>query len=223
MPVSNISDTYGNVFQGHSTETVKEDPMGRDAFLKMLVAQMENQDPLNPLDGTDFTAQLAQFSSLEQLFDMNDGLESLTAALQPQDNENVLDYIGKQIMSEDDTLALKGGRVLGGSFTLDQPKDVIVRLYDDVGREISTLYPGTLAAGTHQIEWNGTDRLGNRVPDGQYRFALAAVEEGGVHESIKAATSGTVTGVVYEDGTPFLEVDDRLVDPASVTRVWMTG
>ena len=152
MSVSNISDSFTNILQDNSPqETKKEDPLGRDAFLKMLLAQMKHQDPLNPMDGTDFSAQLAQFSSLEQLFQMNDSLSSLTTTLEPKGNENVLDYIGKQVLSEDDTLQLSNGTVIGGSFTLEQAEDIIISVYDDIGREVITLYPGQLEAGTHEL------------------------------------------------------------------------
>ena len=60
-----------------ATTIVQQDPLGRDAFLTMLVAQLQNQDPLNPMEGSDFSAQLAQFSSLEQLFKVNDNLENI--------------------------------------------------------------------------------------------------------------------------------------------------
>ena len=224
MSVSNISDSFTNILQDNSPqETKKEDPLGRDAFLKMLLAQMKHQDPLNPMDGTDFSAQLAQFSSLEQLFQMNDSLSSLTTTLEPKGNENVLDYIGKQVLSEDDTLQLSNGTVIGGSFTLEQAEDIIISVYDDIGREVITLYPGQLEAGTHEVEWNGYDRTGEPVLDGIYRFELTAVEDGGIYVPITAATSGLVTGVTYENGVPYLEVDGRMVDPATVIKVWTTS
>ena len=224
MSVSNISDSFTNILQDNSPqETKKEDPLGRDAFLKMLLAQMKHQDPLNPMDGTDFSAQLAQFSSLEQLFQMNDSLSSLTTTLEPKGNENVLDYIGKQVLSEDDTLQLSNGTVIGGSFTLEQAEDIIISVYDDIGREVITLYPGQLEAGTHEVEWNGYDRTGEPVLDGTYRFELTAVEDGGIYVPITAATSGLVTGVTYENGVPYLEVDGRMVDPATVIKVWTTS
>jgi flagellar basal-body rod modification protein FlgD len=224
MPVSNISDSFASVLQGDSSQgTKKEDPLGRDAFLKMLLAQMEHQDPLNPMDGADFSAQLAQFSSLEQLFQMNDSLDTLNTTLEPNGNENVLDYIGKEILSEDDTLRLINGEVAGGSFSLEEAGDIVVAVYDDIGREVITLYPGQLDAGTHEIDWNGYDRTGQAMPDGMYRFEIAAVDEGGIYTPIKAATSGTVTGVSWESGVPFLEVDGRRVDPATVIKVWTAG
>ena len=143
----------------------------------MLVAQMEHQDPLNPLDGTDFSAQLAQFSSLEQLFNVNDTLEDLAASMESKGQENVLDYIGKQITSEDNSLKLKDGQVSSGLFTLTEPSDVMITIYDDFEQEITTLFPGQLEAGTHQeARKRGTVRLEGKtylVQDGDiinFRF-----------------------------------------------------
>ena len=223
MSVSNISDSFPNVLQDPSREVKKEDPLGRDAFLKMLIAQLEHQDPLNPMQGADYSAQLAQFSSLEQLFQVNSNLETLATSLDPSGNENVLDYIGKQIMSEDDNLRLVEGKMTGGLFTLEQTEEIVISIYDDIGREIITLYPGKLDAGTHAVEWNGYDRTGVPVPDGNYRFELSAVGVGGAYMPIPAAASGTVTGVTYENGMPYLDVDGRSVDPATVIKVKATG
>jgi flagellar basal-body rod modification protein FlgD len=223
MSVSNLSDSLPSVLQDPSQKLKKEDPLGRDAFMKMLIAQLEHQDPLNPMQGADFSAQLAQFSSLEQLFQVNSNLETLATSFKSDGNENVLDYIGKQIMSKDDRLRLVNGETAGGLFTLDQSEEITISIYDNIGREIITLYPGKLDAGTHAIEWNGYDRTGVPVPDGNYRFELSAVDEGGGYVPIPAATNGTVTGVTYENGMPYLEVDGQLVDPTTVIKVKAAG
>jgi len=208
------------LLQGQANETKKEaDPLGRNAFLKMLIAQLENQDPLNPMQGSEFSAQLAQFSSLEQLFNMNDHLETISASLGTEGKENVLDYIGKQVMIEDNTLTLRDGEISGGVFTLEESAEIMISVYDDIGREIVALYPGQMAAATHQIDWNGYDRSGNVVPDGTYRFELTAIEANGAYVPVKTAAIGLVTGVSYANGTPYLEVDGHLVDPTTVVTV----
>jgi len=224
MSVTKISDSFADLLAGHSMREAKEeDLLGRDSFLKMLIAQLKHQDPLNPMEGTDFSAQLAQFSSLEQLFQMNNTLETVASALGSKGDENMLDYIGKQIMSESDMLRLAEGKVAGGSFSLDKPQQVVISIYDEIGREVITLYPGQLDAGTHQVEWNGYDRTGVLQPDGIYRFELSAVDENGTYTPIKPAISGIVTGVTYENGTPLLEVNGHLVDPATVIKVSSAG
>ncbi|HIJ55060.1 MAG TPA: flagellar hook assembly protein FlgD [Deltaproteobacteria bacterium] len=220
--VNNSLISLGAVFDEtqDTTSTKKEDPLGRDVFLKMLVAQMENQDPLNPMEGADFSAQLAQFSQLEQLFNLNDTLEGLAASMESKGQENILDYIGKQITSEDNSLNLKDGKVSNGLFTLTEPSEAMITIYDYINQEIMTLYPGELQAGTHQVDWDGRDRTGVSVSDGTYKFQVTAVTESGAHVPVKTEATGLVTGVTYDSGHPYLVVDDRWVDPATVTKIW---
>ena len=220
--VNNSLKSLGAVFDdGQKVKTTKddEDPLGRDAFLKMLVAQMEHQDPLNPMEGTDFSAQLAQFSSLEQLFNVNDTLEDLAASMGSKGQENILDYIGKEITSEDNNLNLKDGKISNGLFTLTEPSEAMITIYDAFGQEITTLFPGQLEAGTHQVDWDGRDRTGVSVSDGTYKFQVTAVTESGAHVPVKTEATGLVTGVTYDSGYPYLVVDDRWVDPATVTKI----
>ena len=70
------------------------DSLGRNDFLTLLVTQLQNQDPLNPMESQDFTAQMAQFSSLEQLFDVNASLANIHEAIAANEKENALDYVG---------------------------------------------------------------------------------------------------------------------------------
>jgi len=220
MSVSQIPPGLEAVLPTTSQEIQKEkDPLGRDAFLKMLLAQLKHQDPLNPMEGGDFSAQLAQFSSLEQMFNMNDHLETIATSLVSDGANNVLDYIGKEVMCENDTLKLSEGVMSGGVFTLEAPAELMISIFDDIGREVITLYPGRLDTGTHQIDWNGYDRTGTPVPDGAYRFELTAISENGIYERVTAAASGLVTGVSYENGIPYLEMDGKLIDPATVVKI----
>jgi len=220
MSVSQIPPGLEAVLPTSSQEIQKEkDPLGRDAFLKMLLAQLKHQDPLNPMEGGDFSAQLAQFSSLEQMFNMNDHLETIATSLVSDGANNVLDYIGKEVMCENDTLKLSEGVMSGGVFTLEAPAELMISIFDDIGREVITLYPGRLDTGTHQIDWNGYDRTGTPVPDGAYRFELTAISENGIYERVTAAASGLVTGVSYEDCIPYLEMDGKLIDPATVVKI----
>lgn len=220
MSVSQIPPGLEAVLPTSSQEIQKEkDPLGRDAFLKMLIAQLKHQDPLNPMESGDFSAQLAQFSSLEQMFNMNGHLETIAASLVSDGANNVLDYIGREVMCENDTLKLSEGVMSGGVFTLEAPAELIISIFDDIGREVITLYPGQLDIGTHQIDWNGYDRTGAPVPDGAYRFELTAISENGIYERVTAAASGLVTGVSYENGIPYLEMDGKLIDPATVVKI----
>ena len=90
-------DQLGTFSENVPTNTSPKKELGREQFLTLLIAQLRNQDPLNPLESADFTAQLAQFSSLEQLFGMNETLTGIQDTLGAQETSNVLDYIGKSV------------------------------------------------------------------------------------------------------------------------------
>lgn len=217
--------TYGNsninkLFTGHTEEVAeKKDPLGRDAFLTMLVAQLRNQDPLNPMEGTDFTAQLAEFSALEQQFNINDNLEAILEALKPKTQDNLLEYIGKEVMGESNTISSSNGSTTNGYYTIEDSADVAISIYDKDGVLIQNIYSGQKEAGTHTIQWDGKNLEGATVPDGSYNFEIMALNEIGGYVEAKTTVEGKVTGVTYEYDIPYLQIGERLLDPSTVTRV----
>lgn len=221
-PIASNNSGLESLMQGHSENTAKtEDPLGRDAFMTMLVAQLQHQDPLNPMDGTAFTAQLAQFSSLEQQFNMNDNLKEILASLNNDSESNLLDYIGKQVLSQDNTIKISQGAVSGGHFTLEAPARISVAIYDASGQEIMRSFLGHLEAGTHAIGWNGFDNAGNRSEDGTYSYVVAASDDSGASVPVQTTLSGMVSGVGYGQDGPYLLVEDNRVDPATVVKAWI--
>ncbi len=208
------------LWEGYVEPEQQEEILGRDTFLKMLVTQLKHQDPLNPMEGTDFTAQLAQFSGLEQQFDMNDSLEAILSALTAKPNdENVLDYIGKQVAAENNTIAVKDGGVSGGTYSLGHPADVAISIFDSDGLEIGSIYAGQKGIGSHEINWNGKDQYGEITPDGVYTFVVMASNGSGGIIPVDTSVSGKVTGVTYENGIPYLVMNDQLVDPDTVFEI----
>lgn len=205
-----------------SSQTVEteEDPLGRDAFLTMLVTQLKNQDPLNPMQGADFSAQLAQFSSLEQLFNVNDNLESIQGSFDSDSDANILDFIGKEVLSLDDTLRLEGGAQTGGYYHLEEAATIVVNIYDSLGNPMAQLTEGSQEAGTHEVNWDGVDLLGDYHTDGEYQYEVMALGADGLYTPVETGISGKITGVTFEQGETYLLMDDLLVDPASVVRVW---
>jgi len=150
MSIAAIEPTYQQIPSWETSEkTEPEDETGMNQFLTMLVAQLKNQDPLNPMDGTDFTAQLAQFSSLEQQFNMNDNLAEIQAALSAQEKGNVIDYIGKTVRTKDNTFVAKDGHADSGIYTLADRADVTVHIYDTQGLEVRKIDRGV--AGRRRI------------------------------------------------------------------------
>ena len=114
--------------------------MDKDAFLNLLVTQLQNQDPLNPTDSVEFTAQLAQFSSLEQLSNVNDNLEQLQNYQASINNSQAVSLIGKDITAKGNALQLKDGGPAGCNFSLDGSAAIVtISLYDSTGEFVMIL------------------------------------------------------------------------------------
>ncbi len=200
MYIDTIGTTYGDTL----SSATSADDLGREDFLTLLVAQLEHQDPLNPLESTEFTSQLAQYSSLEQLFSVNQNLESINSDQQEASKLQSLDLIGKQIVAEGETLLLEQGETSMGSFNLDEVAECSVLITDADGyyvREISLDY---LDPGLHDFEWDGRDDSGNMQESGSYNFEIIAVNEEGNILSVDKMITGKVTGVDLGGATPIL-------------------
>ena len=190
---------------GTESSTPSKKVLDKDAFLNLLVTQLQNQDPLNPTDSVEFTAQLAQFSSLEQLSNVNDNLEQMQNYQASINNSQAVSLIGKEITAEGNALRLDNGGPIGCNFELDESAAVVtVSVYDSTGEFVKSIEGQDLAAGQNTLLWDGTDQNGNQVADGGYTFEiLAADAEGG---SIKATTffTGTVDKVTFENNQAYL-------------------
>ncbi|WDP91746.1 MAG: flagellar hook capping protein [Desulfobacter sp.] len=214
---TNALDAISASYQPYEQTTEEtEDALGRDAFLTMLVAQLENQDPLNPMDGTDFSAQLAQYSQLEQLMNLNESMESLISALEGTSGKDPMEYIGMEVTGTADTMTVDEGTVSGGFYNLTEPADVAVTITDADGSVVRTLYPGQQEAGAYLVSWDGTDASGDAVADGTYSYTVMA-DYGSGYETLSASLSGTVEGVAYNNGKAYLVVQGILLDPDAVT------
>ena len=202
----------------YSSDNAEE--LGMNQFLTLLVAQLEHQDPLNPIDSAQFTAQLAQFASVEQQYAMNKNLEDIKEMLGSQSaHQDLIGFIGKTITANDDTMVIKDGEVLSGSFGLEDNGDVVVNVYDSNGLMVRTLYFKNLEAGEHAVDWDGRDHEGNVLNDGTYNFEVTAVNEYGRHISSNTHITGEVTGVTYKYGSPYLMIGDRLISESTVVEI----
>jgi flagellar basal-body rod modification protein FlgD len=198
---ANISST-GSTSGSTAAATASKNTLGKDEFLKMFIAQLKNQDPLNPLNGTEFTSQLAQFTSLEQLYNMNDNLESLGKNQGSLNNLQAVGMIGKEVVAQGDTIHLDGSSaevsyVLSGDAGKTQ-----VKIYDTAGKLVDTLTPGSQKAGTNTVSWNA-----GSVPKGDYTFEVTAEDVNGKSVSVDKVVKGEVTEVNFKDGQSYLTVN----------------
>ena len=174
--------------------------LGKDDFLNLLVAQLQHQDPLNPAESTEFTAQLAQFSSLEQLNNINDNLKNMELFQTSMTNSQAVSYIGKEITAWGNTVQIEGGRSAECHFELaDSAALAAISVYDVSGAFITSFETGPLSSGRQSAAWDGTDRNGNPVAPGLYRFEVQAVDADNQAVRATPLMSAVVTGVSFKD------------------------
>ncbi|MEL7833592.1 flagellar hook assembly protein FlgD [Fodinibius sp. Rm-B-1B1-1] len=175
--------------------------MGQDQFLQLLVAQMQNQDPINPMDGKEFASQLAQFNSVEQLIGVNDGLEQLSQSQQMMrtelTNSMASSLTGKNVRALSNKVNLGSGEGADVNYDLNNTaSEVEIVIRDSSGNEVRRETIDGASAGEHNWKWDGKTNDGVDVPDGQYNVEINATNG---DESVKARTfiEGTANKVRF--------------------------
>ena len=199
--------------------------LDRDAFLRLLTTQLANQDPLNPLDDKEFVAQLAQFSSLEQLSNISESIEGFKDSFARQETLNAVSFIGKEIRAEGRSISKDGDAVSSFTYSLpDVAEKLHMNIFDSFGNIVRTIsLPGRMP-GEHEFIWDGRDHSGNPLPDGVYSISMAAEGKHGEPLMVSTKTSGVVSAVVSEDGQTFLRLQDgRRVNITDVKEVVGAG
>jgi flagellar basal-body rod modification protein FlgD len=221
MTVMSVSEVYS---QTSTPQTKENGVMGKDDFLTLLVAQLQHQDPLNPAESTEFTAQLAQFSSLEQLENIDATLSGFEVYQATLNNIQSSGFIGKTVTATGSMFGVNGGRPDPIRFDLVNDADsVYVQIYDNFGGFVTDIQAGARQAGEQQVAWDGRDSNGTAVADGTYTFTVMAMDSDGAIVSSNSYTTGVVTGVDYKTGATNLLINDREVPISSVIRIEETG
>jgi len=204
------------------TYTAPSKELGKDAFLKLLMAQLQNQDPTNPVDNGQFIAQLAQFSSVEQLTGIGSKLDTLAVAQASANQLQTAGLVGKDVTFRTDRVQL-AGKAVDVEASLSGAADAVVAVVTDAsGRVVRTLPLGARGAGTTRFAWDGCDDRGTSLPAGEYRVALNASRKDGAAVAADLRGHGTVDGVNFEGDTPVLLVGGLQVKLSDVARIERT-
>lgn len=187
------------------TTTGEKGAVNKDDFLTLLMAQLQYQDPLNPMEGTEFTSQLAQFSSLEQLTTINENLECLQLYQASLNNAQAVDFIGKTVRALGDAVAVTDGIAPDLQFDLaGDAAQVYVSIYDSGNHLVKTIPCGALTEGLQRIEWDGTNGAGDQVADGMYRLEVAAEDANGNAVTASNLVEAEIDGITFEEGSTYL-------------------
>lgn len=218
MGLSKISENIQGM--GGTTTRIPNKTLGKEDFLNLLIAQMRHQNPLNPLDNAEFSTQLAQFSSLEQLFNVNENLKSLETSQKIGQQSQALNYIGKSVEALSSTVLLSDNSSAELPYSLDSPaSSVSIGIYSQDGRLVRIINTGSREAGRHQEKWDGLDSSGTRVPAGLYTLDLLALDA--QRNIVPASTflQGKVTGISMREGQTQVLLGEATVPVTSITRV----
>ena len=173
-----------------------------DTFLTLLTAQLQNQDPLAPMDSTQFTQQLVQFSQVEQQIRTNQQMESLVGQFQAASASAALSYLGKDAIIEADETYLAGGEANWAYVLPDGGADTVkVTVRDSAGRAVYTAEDVPITEGEHLFTWDGVKTNGETAADGVYTIDIEASTNGEEVDTIVRVRE-TIMGVDFSGTTP---------------------
>lgn len=198
--------------------------LGKIDFLNLLVTQLRYQNPMEPMKDSDFIAQLAQFSSLEQLSNINTSLgysmELDYVLSQTIANTMATTIIGKEIVAEGNGIhhTYEAKETVHFNLAADA-KDVKVKIYDEAGTLVRTIMVQNLEEGKNMVDWDGKDDSGSKLAGGDYTFEVEA--KNSADESIDVSTRivGIVNSVRYQDGRGFLVINGQMIEMSDILEV----
>lgn len=177
-----------------------------DTFLVLLTAQLQNQDPLSPMDSAQFTQQLVQFSQVEQQIRTNEQLEGLASQYQAASAGAALSYLGRDAMIESDKTSLSGGRAQWGYTLPVDVENATLTVTDSAGRPIFETNAAA-GAGSHVFNWDGRTDAGATAPDGVYKLVIDAKNAAGDSVDATMTVRETIRGVDFTGATPVVITD----------------
>lgn len=201
--MTTISAINGGLSNSTTEASGKSDMVGQDTFLRLLTTQMQNQDPLNPTSNEEFLAQLAQFSSLQELIEMKGSLDNIYMGIASVNNATMSNLLGNEVVALTDKIALPeaGGTEIhwhseGGA------EKTKVNVYDESGSLVWSADVGPTSAGDNQLMWDGQTASGGAAAPGQYRVEIVSTAPDGSTVTTEPRLVGTIDEMAFDSGTP---------------------
>jgi flagellar basal-body rod modification protein FlgD len=175
-----------------------------NTFLSLLTTQLQNQNPLDPLDTNQFTQQLVQFASVEQQINMNTQLQTLVSLQQTAQNSQALGFVGKTVTVKGSTAPLTNGQAQW-TFNPPSPATATFTISDATGQTVFSR-TGTVQPGAQPFNWNGLDSSGHQWADGNYTLTITATGANGQSVAIPSTVTGEVNSVDLTQNPPLLSI-----------------
>jgi flagellar basal-body rod modification protein FlgD len=177
-------------------------------FLTLLTTQLQNQDPLDPMDTNQFTQQLVEFTGVQQQVDMNSNMQTLISLQQTSEATSAMQYLGSSVTLTGSSATLASGSPATWSLNSPSPATGNVTITNSSGQ---TVYTGTVSlnTGTQSYSWNGQGTNGVTYPAGQYTLAISATSATGTPVTVSTAIQGTVSGINLSQSPPEVTVSGQ--------------
>ena len=201
--ISQIQSAGATAQQAAAQTTTGSTTLGKNEFLKLLTAQLQQQDPTQPMDSTAFVAQLAQFSSLEQMNNVNDTLTKMLTSQSTSLQTTAASMVGKTAVFNTDEVSLTQGKPATITATLSQAAtDTNLVIKDKDGNTVRVMALGPMQSGLNTIKWDGLDDNGKALPTDTYTTQVNAKDISGNPVSLTQNGSARITGITFDNGTP---------------------
>jgi flagellar basal-body rod modification protein FlgD len=209
----------GNYGVKSGSELYMPETLGKEEFLRLLTMQLRYQNPLEPMENTEFIAQLTEFSSLEQLQNIDTNIESQMLLTQATNNSLATSLIGKYVKSSGNSFSLGADKVGTIYFHMASDADATIKVYDSNNVLVATLVEEDLENGINLVEWDGKKSDQTACAPGVYTFEVSATDSAGASVDVTTYTCGMVEGVKFVNGNAVLLMEGFEVNISTVLEV----
>ncbi len=194
--------------------------MGKEAFLKLLVAQLEHQDPLSPMDNTEFLAQLAQFSTLESINNLGTELGTVSSGINTLKNYTASALVGRFVKVEAGGFEFTGEPVRMAYSLTEDAESVTVTIRDSVGRPVRTLTPASTRKGEYELIWDGKDELGRTVRPGFYQVDVLSADSAGNTTTATTYIMERIRGIRIDNEQVYVSVGGMTIPLGDIKEIY---
>ena len=202
-----------------TTSTTPKTTLGQDAFLQLLVTELQHQDPTTAQDPNAMITQMAQFSGVEQQTNTNTLLTSLQGQVSAMFQAQSSSLIGSNVEVTSNSMNLSGGTASIGIQLPTAASNVALAIQNAAGQTVATLSPGAMAAGDQVVTWNGKDNNGNQLADGTYTVGIAATDASGASVAATTTSYATVTAVNFSNGAIMVTAGGQQYPLSSISTI----
>ncbi|POZ89456.1 MULTISPECIES: flagellar hook assembly protein FlgD [Petrotoga] len=212
-----MDSIYQSTYEAKKGREIKKE-LDKEAFLQLLVAELQNQDPTQPMENKDLVAQLSQLSTTEQITNMSQAIQEMVNFQMSLNKLQAASLIGKTVVVNDNTIDLQSGVAEGLNYGLNNSSQVYLEIYDSKGQVIYTEDLGVQEAGLHSYVWSGRNNDGTMMPDGEYLYGIYTVENGQLVANT-GVKSGTVEAVKFLDNELYLLINGEMYPYSVVNEI----